>query len=76
MNDPYDKFHYFISINVKAIKKFECRLASDSVYLFKLHQIKQISWLFYILLKILMISSGFIQDFDKKIPHFNMSIFT
>lgn len=74
MNDPYDKFHYFISINVKAIKKFECRLAS--VYLFKLHQIKQISWLFYILLKILMIFSGFIQDFDKKFPHFNMSIFT
>ena len=68
MNDPYDKFHYFISINVKAIKKFECRLAS--VYLFKLHQIKQISWLFYILLKILMIFSGFIQDFDKKMTPF------
>ena len=70
MNDPYEKFHYLISINVRAIKKFECRLAS--VCLFKFPRIKQISRLF----KILMIFSGFIQDFDKTLPHFNMSNFT
>ena len=68
MNDPYEKFHYLISINVRAIKKFECRL----VCLFKFHQIKQISRLF----RILIIFSGFSQDFDKTLPHFNMSNFT
>ena len=68
MNDPYDKFHYFISINVKAIKKFECRLAS--VYLFKLHQIKQISWLFLYSIEDLNDFFRFYSRFWQKISPF------